>query len=190
VNKAISAMLLLAAQGACRREPTAALAPGSGAVPSTTSDIKIDGEWDEPDWSKNSLRFQFVGSDGQLARPSSEIRLIHDKATLYVGLYAADENIQSGKDAFELDVGGFAVRIDATGKVDPPTADIKVGVDRDGTLDDPHNNDEEWVIEAAIPLRELSFGAGTPVQAKARRCDVTKDGVERCGSWSGALTLR
>ncbi|HTR50046.1 MAG TPA: hypothetical protein VMJ10_05010 [Kofleriaceae bacterium] len=182
-----SALLLVIALSSCKHE-SAPPAPANHDIPRATVPIVIDGEWTEPDWSKVSLRGQFLGSDGALARPSSEVRFLHDDKDLFVGLYAADENIQTS-DAFELHVGALALRLDATGKVTPDTPGLRVALDRDGSLDDPKNNDEEWLLEVAIPLAATGLTPGHFVDVKASRCDVTKDGVNRCGSWSGALEL-
>ena len=158
-------------------------------VPMTTGAITIDGEWDEPDWSKRALRGQFIGDDGQLARPSSEVRFLHNDRDLFVGLYAADDNIES-KDAFDLTIGSLTLRADATGKVTPSPPGVRIAIDRDGSLDDPENFDEEWVIELEIPLTLVGLDHETAgVQASAARCDVPKGDSARCGQWSGAILL-
>jgi hypothetical protein len=140
--------------------------------------VVVDGDWDEPAWQHAHQRGRFT-EHGALARPSSEVRFVRGARELYVALYAADEDIEPG-DAFDLRVGSARVRVDAAGHVTPPDVVAKVGLD-EGTLGDAHDDDEEWVVELALPLAP----AGTPVTAS--RCDVPKDGIERCGSWSGAL---
>jgi len=185
------ALVLLAA---CKREqPKQAPPPppqvAQDLIPRATVPIDFDGEWKEEDWSKRALRHQFVGDDGQLARPSSEVRLLHDDQNLIVGLYAADENIQSASDAFDFSIGALALRVDATGKVTPELPGVHAGVDRDGTLDNPKDDDEEWVIELAIPLATAAIPPGGKVAVRAARCDVTKDNVKRCGAWSGSVGL-
>jgi hypothetical protein len=160
----------------------------SGAVPHTTVPIKIDGDWNEPDWLGHNLRFQLRGEDGDLARPYSEARLLHDDKTLYVGLYAADINIVSD-DAFDLVVGPLKLQLFVTGKIVPASPDIKMAVDLDGTLDDPSDHDEEWKLEVAIPLAKTGLAAGKQVDAHIGRCDVLKDGSKRCGNWTGQLSL-
>lgn len=156
----------------------------SDAVPHTTGAIKIDGDWDEADWAKHALRRQFRAFDGELARPSSEIRFLRDDRDLLVALYAADENIET-RDAFELAIGTLALRVDAAGTVTPHVDGVRAAVGYDeGTRDHPEDDDEEWVVELAIPLV-----SGEHIPARAARCDVPKDGVERCGSWSGTISL-
>jgi hypothetical protein len=160
----------------------------SGAVPHTTGPIVIDGDLKEEDWHKHMLRFQFHQTDGDLARPYSEVRFVHDDETLYIALYAADINIQSD-DAFDVTVGPTSLHITATGQVTPDSPDVRVAVDRDGTLDDPKDHDEEWKLEVAIPLTKTGLEPGKTVEARTARCDIPKDGVKRCGEWTGTLTL-
>ncbi len=176
--------LIALALAACKQRAAPPPPPAGDAIPRTTVPIKIDGEWDEDDWPKRALRHQFLGGDGQLARPSSEVRFLHDADTLYVGLYAADEDIRS-TDAFDVAIGALVLRVDVTGKVTPATPGVRAAVDHDGTLDDAHDDDEEWVVELAVPLA----AAVLPAQVRASRCDTTKDGVQRCGEWHGTLRL-
>lgn len=161
----------------------------SGAIPRITGPIKIDGEWDEHDWSNTALRGQFLGSDGRLSRPSSEARFLHDDKDLIVALYAGDENIQS-TDAFGFTVGTLALHVTATAKVTPAVPGVRAAVGYDeGTLDHPQDDDEEWVVELAIPLSATGLAPGVHVPVHAARCDTPKDNIQRCGSWSGSLTV-
>lgn len=158
------------------------------AIPHTTGPIKIDGEWDEPDWPERAQRGQFRAANGELARPSSEVRLLHDDRDLIVALYAADENIETS-DAFDLGVGMLALHVDASGTVTPFTPGVRAAVGYDeGTRDDPKDDDEEWVVEIAMPLANIGLLPGIPKIVSAARCDVPKDGVRRCGSWSASVT--
>jgi hypothetical protein len=156
------------------------------AVPHVTGVIKIDGEWHETDWLKTALREQFLGSDGQLSRPTSEVRFLRDDTMLYVGCYAADDDIRS-TDAFDVNLGSLALHIDAKGTSTPDVTGMKVGVDRDGTLDDPKNFDEEWRLEIAIPIDSLPGHGLTNVSVS--RCDSPKHGGRLCNAWSGRLVL-
>jgi len=45
------------------------------------------------------------------------------------------------------------------------------------------------VLEVAIPLAATGFPQARTLDLKASRCDVTKDGVDRCGSWSSPVSL-
>jgi hypothetical protein len=180
-------LVIVVALGCQRREPAPQSRPD--AIPHASVPIRIDGEWDESDWSKRAFRGQFRGDDGQLARPSSEIRLLHDDGAVIVALYAADENIET-RDAFDLTLGALTLHVDATGKLTPAIPGVRAAVGYDeGTLDNPKDDDEEWVVELAIPTEATGMTRDAPRAVRASRCDVPKDGIRRCGSWSGNLTL-
>ncbi len=179
---------VVVALGCQRREPPPAPTPPN-TIPRVSAPIRIDGEWDEPDWAKRALRGQFRGDDGQLARPSSEIRLLHDDTSVIVALYAADENIET-RDAFDLAIGPLSLHVDATAKLTPAIPGVRAAVDYDeGTLDNPNDDDEEWVVELAIPIEATGMTRDATRPVRASRCDVPKDGKRRCGAWSANLTL-
>ena len=163
--------------------------PPAERIPTTTGELKLDGELGEPDWSTHALRHILAAPDGGQARPFSEASLLHDKDYLYVGLYAADENIQTGE-FFDVHIGSLAFHANATGSVTPEIAGVKTSIDRDGTLDDPSNDDEEWVLELAIPLQATGFAPGVGQIVTIQRCDTPKDHIERCGAWSGRVALQ
>jgi hypothetical protein len=150
-----------------------------GTAPHTR--IALDGELDEPAWNAVAVRGVFLGDDGGQARPYSELRILRDETHLFVALYAADQNIRSD-DAFDVQVGALHAHLTAAGTATPAT--VRVAVDRDGTLDDAHDDDEEWVVEAAMPLDELG---PAPLAVTAKRCDVVKTGERRCGHWTGTI---
>ena len=170
--------LIALAAAACSRRAPDRIDPDR--IPVSRGAISLDGEWKEPTWNHGALRRVLLGDDGAEARPYSELRLVRDEKTLYVGLYAADEDIRA-TDAFDLSIGAAHERITADGHSDPP---LPVGVDRDGTLDQADDYDEEWVIEAAIPLDRLG---PPPFAVSVSRCDLTKRGDRRCGSWRGTV---
>jgi hypothetical protein len=177
----LAIIAVVGALAACKQEPSK-LDPIMHRVENTR--IALDGEWDEPAWNARSQRGVFLADSGTEARPYSEIRLLRDETHLFIGFYAADEDIKSD-DAFDLSAGTFAMHVTAAGRVTPGTA--RAAVDRDGSLDDAHDDDEEWVIESAVPLAALGV---SPVTIHASRCDVTKDGVKHCGSWQGLVDLQ
>jgi hypothetical protein len=178
----LAGLLALAACKRHREAPPVALAPGE--VPMVSAPVAIDGELHEPDWNTRA-RYAVFTAEGREARPYSQIRLLRDARMLYLGLYAADQDIRSS-DAFELAIGTLVLSIDPRGRITPPIAGAKVAADVDETLDDPRDEDEEWVIEAAIPIAAIPPGATT---IHARRCDTPKDGIVRCGAWDGPLAL-
>jgi hypothetical protein len=61
-----------------------------------------------------------------------------------------------------------------------------VAVDRDGTLNRVGDNDEEWVVEMAIPLASLGMAAardGDRAPFAISRCEVGKGGRGACGGF-------
>jgi hypothetical protein len=142
---------------------------GEGKWPAPTGTFHLDGEADEPDWNARALRTgPFVDEAGGIARPYSEARLLADKTTVYLMLYAADQDIHSDE---YFEIGGL--KLFANGTASDPS--VKLGVDRDGTIDDTRDDDEEWVIEAAVPRALI------PRPLVITRCDTPKDGGRRCG---------
>ena len=182
-------------------------------VPRAGMPIKLDGELDESAWDTAARTGPFVrGGDGQPARPYSEARITWRDATLYVGLYAADEDIRSSDTAasqpiaplddafnlfFEGTTGARGLDVSASGSLftrkiagaGPWDALPTAGHDADGTPNDPSDDDEEWVIEAAIPLRELGLRGekGERFSFAARRCDTPKKQRRTCGAWGAAV---
>ena len=66
----------------------------------------------------------------------------------------------------------------------------------DGTPNQPADEDEEWVIEMAIPFDAIGLVGerGESVALSMHRCDTLKSGTRSCGSWGegprpGALVL-
>jgi hypothetical protein len=165
----------------------------------------------------------FVDAQGGEARPYSDARFLWDADNLYVALYAADDDIRANVTTHDGPVwtdDAFALRITPAEPAGAPTylfdispagvvtdakrapggkddvsweSGIKLGVDKDGTLNDSRDLDEEWVVEAAIPLR--SMGAppkpGTRLLIELGRCDTPRNTKEqRCGSWGTAKEPR
>jgi hypothetical protein len=70
---------------------------------------------------------------------------------------------------------------------------ITLGVDHDGTVNNSNDEDEEWVIEAAIPLRSMGVEPrpGTRIRVEISRCDTPRKTTQkRCGSTGGAKQPR
>lgn len=70
---------------------------------------------------------------------------------------------------------------------------VRVATDTDGTLNQTGDFDEEWNVEAAIPLAAIApgAGAGARIPLTMSRCDVTANGHRACGSWGrpGVIVL-
>jgi hypothetical protein len=182
----------------------------SFVIPRTSTPIKIDGELDEPSWVGNPARTgAFPG------KPYSDARMLWDDTTLYLALYAADEDIETRTtehdgplwldDAFRLvfDVKGTQYKIEVSpkciiadgrgpaGKVDHIwESGARVACDTDGTINAPNDMDEEWVVEMAVPLETIGIERDTPFRLSIERCDTPKNERRSCTTWSEVAVLR
>jgi len=172
----------------------------------------------------NTRNFQDATGKGMV--PYSEAKLRWGHGMLYLMLYAGDLDLEGkvkasdgpveDDDAFHLEFGaGREVRVVSV-SVLGTVADAlctttaagrrscdarwrshaRVAVDRDGTLNKIGDNDEEWVVEMAIPLGALGIahaGPGTRLPFSVRRCEVGHGRNPSCGSWgsrpAGELVL-
>lgn len=172
-------------------------------VPRTREKIDVNAELDEPAWKMPARTgpFLFPGST-EAARPYSDARFLRDDDNLYLGLYAADQDVHRGTDAFRVafrdpsdgsiltlsiaaDKEVLEKKITADGKTLPWASHIRLAVDVDGTFDDPSDEDEEWVVEAAIPFSALDVDSAhaSSLTASVARCDTPKGSKEACGAW-------
>ena len=177
----------------------------------TTGALKMDGELKESDWQATDRTGAFVDADGHPGRPFSEAMALVDGDMLVLGLYAADQDIEAHvtehdgpvwtDDAFLLrfappgaESEPFAIDVSATGviadgrlkKAGVDTSwesRARAVVDHDGTINDPTNEDEEWVVEMTIPLASLGVRAGSAMKFEVTRCDTPKRAGRRCASW-------
>ena len=74
---------------------------------------------------------------------------------------------------------------------------VKAAADYDGTVNQLGDFDEEWTVQAAIPLGAISDSpehgtSGSPehgtrrIPFSIRRCEIAHDGPRACGSWGDA----
>ncbi len=164
----------------------------------------------------------FALADGSAARPYSDARLVWGDGHLYLALYAADQDIESlavgpdrpvgrgdsfrllftredADEQFSIEVSPSGTATESLhrsgGRVDPSwTSGTHVSREIDGTLNDSTDEDEEWVIEMAIPLDAFGMAgrAGEAIGFAVSRCDTPKDGERVCagwGDWLGAQPL-
>jgi hypothetical protein len=188
--------------------------PASDAliVPRTHGPITIDGELDEPSWTGNPARTgAFPG------KPYSDARMLADDTTLYVALYAADEDLETRTterdgplwldDAFRLvfDVGGTKYKIEVSPKCIVTdgrqvrgaakfdyawNASVRLACDTDGTINEPADMDEEWVVEMALPIADVGLERGVPFGLTIERCDTPKHEQRACTSWSHEVVIQ
>jgi hypothetical protein len=173
-----------------RHKPTSVTATASFVIPRTSTPIKIDGELDEPSWVGSPARTgAFAG------KPYSDARMLWDDTTLYLALYAADEDIETSTDAFRLvfDVKGTPHEIDVAPNcviTHGRESGARVACDIDGTIDAPDDMDEEWVVEMAVPLETIGIERDTPFHLSIERCDTPKHEPRSCTTWSAVAVLR
>jgi len=203
-------------------KPSASILSGSVTelhVPHPHGPIVLDGDMDDPGWLNGCARTgAFVTAGGDQVRPYSEARFLYGDGVLYVGLYAADEDIHAkleGLDApvwtedsfhvvfsdgttehsFDVSPTGTLAdgerRVGAVGPGGTHPFDFRwnsgahVSHEMDGTPNKSTDNDEEWLIEMAIPLEALGLSGqkGERIGVTVRRCDTLRAGVRSCGSW-------
>lgn len=180
-------------------------------VPRASGAIVVDGDVDEEAWTTAARTGAFVDERGAIARPYSDARLLWGDGRLFLTLYAADEDIRATQkgddaplwldDAFHLSFGRSGtfrfVDVSPLGQVTDAIAlpglapeyawraEAEVGVEHDGTPNDSLDDDEEWVVEMAIPLTALGSTAtsGQRLDLSAHRCDTPHGGARMCGAF-------
>jgi hypothetical protein len=69
----------------------------------------------------------------------------------------------------------------------------RAATDYDGTLNSIEDRDEEWAVEAAIPLASIDAAGtwipGARIPFRVGRCEIAHDGPRACGAWAGTLVL-
>jgi hypothetical protein len=188
-------------------------------VPRVTQPIPIDAELDgKKVWESEAGRTGVLAdSSGKGMVPYTEAKLRWGEGKLYFLLYAGDLDLEgsvtepdgpvSRDDSFHIELGGgngrvYTIDVSVLGtladaecreqKCDPRwQSGATVAVDRDGTLNRIGDNDEEWVVEMAVPLEAIGWkgaAAGTHIPLTIRRCEVGHGGVSRsCGAFGVAV---
>jgi len=160
----------------------------------------------------------FVDGAGHGMVPYTEAKARWGDGKLYLMLYAGDLDLEGSvrepdgdvehDDAFHIELGDpddvRVISVSVLGTVadarcrGPATArtcdrawqsHAEVAVDRDGTLNKLGDNDEEWVVEMALPLAALGVAnpdAGARLPFSIRRCEVARAGKRACGGWGAA----
>lgn len=152
-------------------------APAVIDVPAVAESPVLDGALHESVWRDTDARSGAFVVGVQAARPHSDARFVSRDGTLWIGLYAADQNIVTG-DFFRITLGEQIVTVNARGVVTGPA---RAACNVDGTIDDAEE-DEEWTVEVAFPLPHVQGRVPVVVE----RCEV---GDPTCGRFSATLVL-
>ncbi|MDB4937567.1 MAG: hypothetical protein JWP87_4539 [Labilithrix sp.] len=182
-----------------RKEPGPPIAPAPAAVheltvPKVDAVPELDGELDDALWHGAVARTgAFLDVSGSAARPYSDARVVWGEGRISIALYAADADIRTRgqlRDEFRVTIGAVSFGVSATGELVGAPAGTRVGHDHDGTLDDPSDDDEEWVIELTVPLSELGLrgAAGERAPFAVDRCDTNR-GLRSCSAARYVLVL-
>ena len=184
-------------------------------VPHLKGSIVLDGDMDDPGWEADIARTgAFVDETGGDARPYSDARLVWGDGHLYLALYAADEDIRATHtepdgpvwmdDSFHLvfrsgshertfDVSPLGILTDGQRSLGGALeyrwqSGAHVSHELDGTMNHSSDDDEEWVIEMAIPFRALGIRGekGERVGLTLGRCDSPHRGPRVCAAWARA----
>jgi hypothetical protein len=184
-------------------------------VPRAGAPIPIDAELEgKKVWeggAGSTLNFKDDAGKGMV--PYTEAKVRWGDGKLYFLLYAGDLDLEgsvteadgpvSKDDSFRMEIGGpdgtRVIEVSVLGTVADSMCSgggaqcdaawqshAAVAVDRDGTLNRLGDNDEEWVVEMAVPFASLALPnprAGTRIPFAVHRCDVRRDGPHACGSW-------
>lgn len=199
--------------------PRAGVEASSAAAPATpltqTTGIALDGDFDDPGWKKGVRTGAFEDDLGAPMRPYTDARIAWGDGVLYFGIYSADQDIVTREDRPDaplwladdvhvaITVGDREYGIDAS-----PAGTITDGVrtkggpadytwksgahvatEMDGTLNKAGDNDEEWLVELAVPLASLGLEGkpGETFSVRMRRCDTAADGRKSCGGYGDSL---
>ncbi len=200
-------------------------------VPYLPGSIVLDGDTDDPGWTRSpgpARTGDFLAPNGAPAIPFSEVRVVWGDAHLYLCLYASDDDIESrtdqpdgplwldddfvvtfsrGATEYIIEVSPKAVVTDSIRRNAGPqdfswNSGVHVSREVDGTINDPRDSDEEWVIEMAVPFESIGMKGerGETLGFSVRRCDTprrhvpgfagawsTREGeVRTCGEWGEA----
>lgn len=161
----------------------------------------------------NTRNFKDAAGRGMVPYTEAKFRWGSDR--LYLMLYAGDLDLEGTvkkadgpidkDDSFRIEFGDGknvrAISVSVLGTVadarcavegDRRTCDARwnsgarVAVDRDGTLNKVGDNDEEWVVEMAVPFASLGIkrpAPGTRIPISIQRCEIGHDGPHACGAW-------
>ena len=186
-------------------------------APRAFQPLAVDGALTESIWRAAAHSGPFTDeTTSQPAVPHSELRLADDGERLLLGLYAADENIVAkakksdpldpADDAFVVhiqhpgDAAPYELYVSANGTIRetlpastaaaPKLAATSCAVELDGSLNNPDDDDEEWVVECIVPLARFGAHIGDTLEFAVKRCDTPKNAARRCGVWHRRVQIQ
>jgi len=139
----------------------------------------VDGKLDNPVWHAAEASTPFIDEQRNRPVPHTEARACWDDGSLFVLLYAADEELRaSDRVRIEFDAG----RIEASpdGKLycrfgaesDCAALGVKAALDVDGDVDATAKEDEEWTVVISVPWSRLApSGRPSELPVSFRRDD-------------------
>lgn len=178
-RRCLAALALAVFSVACHREH-APPAPPRLVVSRAQGPITVNGLLDEPAWPKAAHSPPFEDATGRQA-PFADLSAMADDDALYLSVYVADEDLRSDGDTVTLDVGPLHLVLGPKGCQVP--AGVQVGTDLDGEVDDPAQDDEEWVSEIRIPRALLP---SNEVSLRVVRVDAGRAGRPHALAWPRA----
>jgi hypothetical protein len=143
-------------------------------------------------WGDGHLYMILYAADEDIRAPERrpDERLTHDKFTLvFPDPEGTVENVLEVTPRGVLTDGvrpagsGPEARFDVSW-----SSGAQVLADAEEEIDNPDDEDEEWIVEASVPLEKLGYRAqaGERVVVNIQRCDLPKGGAQSCGSWGSA----
>jgi hypothetical protein len=161
---------------------------GQGMVPYTEAKVR---------WADGTLYLWLYAGDLDLEAnvKTSDGPVLQDDA------FAIEFGVGDKIRTIDVSVLGTVADAECTGTAGGPlegrrcdpswTSHATVSVDADGTLNKTGDNDEEWVVEMAVPFASLGLQnatAGTRIPFAIRRCDIGKTGKHACGGFGEGKT--
>ena len=140
-------------------------------------------------WRDGRLYMVLYAADEDIVAPErhGDEPLTHDKFTLtFPAPSEAVDHVLEVSPRGVLTDGARAVGSGREARLDVSwSSGAQVLADAEEEIDNSADEDEEWIVEASVPLEKLGYRgeAGERILMNIERCDVPKGGVMSCGTW-------
>lgn len=181
--------MMLAMAGCSRSQASRPPSPELRAL-RASAPLLIDGKLAEPEWLKAPTTAAWLdASEPSRVVAHTAARVVFDDQALVVGLYMADEDIDSA-DHVDVAIGDQRWELSPDAPLRGP-AGVTGAIDFDGTANDARDDDEEWAAELRVPWAVLGLN-GPPAELPVvfTRNDTPRGVPERHLLWRGVLHLR